>query len=77
MTARFAPHSGRLRRARNHSSPEAIAWLADLYIATALRELCRHVIDEDADGWQKALPVGNESRDCGITSKPAGQAATP
>jgi hypothetical protein len=37
------------------------------------RELCRQVIDEDADGWQKALPVGNESRDRGITSKPGGQ----
>jgi hypothetical protein len=22
------------------------------------RELCRQVIDEDANGWQKALPVG-------------------
>ena len=31
------------------------------------------MIDEDADRWQKALPIGNESRDCKIVSKPAGQ----
>ena len=30
---------------------------------------------EDADGWEKALPVRNESRDRGITSKPRGQYA--
>jgi hypothetical protein len=37
------------------------------------RELCRQVIHEDADRWQKALSVGNESRYRGIASKPGGQ----
>jgi len=37
------------------------------------RELCRQVVDEDADRWQQALPVRNESRDRGIASKPGGQ----
>jgi hypothetical protein len=37
------------------------------------RELCRQMIDEGADGWQKPLPVGNESRDRGTASKLGGQ----
>src|SRR5580704_192907 len=37
-----------------------------------LRELCRQVIQEGADRWQKALPVRNESRDRGVVGKPGG-----
>src|SRR5258706_14711764 len=44
----------------------------DLY-QNGFRELCRQVIQEDADRWQQALPVGNESRDRGIASKPGRQ----
>jgi hypothetical protein len=34
------------------------------------RKLCRQVIDENADGWQQALPVRNKSRDRGIVGNP-------
>jgi plasmid stabilization system protein ParE len=44
----------------------------DLY-QNGFRERCRQVIQEDADRWQQALPVGNESRDRGIASKPGRQ----
>jgi hypothetical protein len=47
---------------------------ADLY-QDRFRELCRPMIQEGADRWQKAQPVGNESGDCGIAGKPSGQHA--
>jgi hypothetical protein len=50
----------------------AINNLHDLH-EDRLRQLDRQIIHKNADRWQKALPVGNKSRERGIASKPSWQ----